>query len=213
MEHLSKALQFGMKRIRRYSQWVVSGEKPSVHDVIAEDSFLRDIIFSINYLESGSNGSLVLTPEDKIEHIQRIGMVSWTGGTLANALAASQIPRFVEMFEEEEDPQQIEIRIELVKTLALICLSNRAAQDELRVNGFLDYMVQLLRLDNPKLVDLQKWLVYALNSMLSDNTENQRFVLSYAHMKDTLAKYQTESWFCWRRNEATYLVNLLFFGK
>lgn len=212
MERVGKALQGGIERIRRYSLWV-AGEKPNVHDVIAEDCFLRDIIYSINYLESWRNGSVVMTNEERIEHIQRIGIVSWTGGTQANARAADQIPRFIEMFDEEKEPHQIDIRIELVKTLALIASSNKAAQDELRTNGFLAYMVELLRLNDPKLVDLQKWIVYALNSVLSNNTENQRLVLSYAHMKDTLAKYQTESWFCWRRNEATYLVNFLFFGK
>ena len=212
MERVGKALQGGIERIRRYSLWV-SGEKPNVHDVIADDCFLRDIIYSENYLESGRNVGVVLTNEERIEHIQRIGIVSWTGGTAANARAAALIPRFIEMFDEEKEPHQIDVRIELVKTLALIASSNKAAQDELRTNGFLAYMVELLRLNDPRLVDLQKWLVYALNSVLSNNTENQRLVLSYAHMKDTLAKFQTESWFCWRRNEATYLVNVLFFGK
>jgi len=212
MERVGKVLQDGIERIRRYSLWV-GGEKPNVHDVIADDCFLRDIIYSRNYLESGRNVGVVLTNEERIEHIQRIGIVSWTGGTAANAMAAAQIPRFIEMFDEEKEPHQIDIRIELVKTLALIASSNKAAQDELRTNGFLAYMIELLRLNDPRLVDLQKWLVYALNSVISNNTENQRLVLSYAHMKDTLAKYQTESWFCWRRNEATYLVNVLFFGK
>ena len=152
-----------------------------------------------------------LTTEEKIEHIQRIGMVSWTGGTLANTRATAHIGRFIKMFDDEA--ANIDVRIEIVKALALICSSNRAAQNELRDNGFLSYMVEILRLTNPALVDLQKWIVYALNSVLSENTANQRFVMSFSHMKDTLAKYQTESWFCWRRNEATYLVNILFFGK
>ena len=52
MERVSKVLQGGIERIRRYSLWV-SGEKPDVHDVIADDSFLRDIIYSINFLDSG----------------------------------------------------------------------------------------------------------------------------------------------------------------
>ena len=208
MEVVGKVIQGSVDKLQRISfAWVHGKEKETIHDVISDDSFLRDIVFSINHLDKYT----LLTLEEKIEHIQRLGIVSWTGDSKANAKAASQIDRLIKIFEDETE--SIEIRIEIIKTLSLICCSSKASQNKLREDGFLSYMIEILRLTDPKLIDLQKWIVHALGSVLCDNTENQRYVLSFHHMKDTLSRFQTESWFCWRRNEATFLVSALFFGK
>jgi len=207
MEKIGKVIHESFEKIRKYSLLWVSGDKSSVHDVPADDSFIRDIIYSINHLDRID----LLTNEEKIEHIRRIGIVSWTGGPQALANAGAQVGRFIQLYALEETTT--EVKIEIIKTLSLICCLNKSYQNQIRESGFLNDMLNTLRINNPKIIDLQKWIIYTLNTVTSNNTENQRYVLLFADLKDTLCKYQTESWFSWRKNEATHIIKALCFGK
>ena len=206
MERFGKVIHESFEKIRKYSLQWVSGEKSSVHDVLADDSFIRDIIYSINHLDRID----LLTIEEKIEHIRRIGIVSWTGGPQALTNAGAQVERFINLYRVEET---MDVKIEIMKTLSLICCLNKSYQNQLRESGFLDEMLNTLAVHNPKIIDLQKWIIYTLNTVTSNNTENQRHVLAFPNLKDTLCAYQTESWFSWRKNEATHIIKALCFGK
>merc|ERR1712193_9104 len=174
-------------------------------EIKAEDNYCRDIIFSIRKLEQIAPS----TTEEKIEAIRRIGNVSWTGGPLALRRAGAQIPRLVALFHADD---MLEMRMEVIKTLATICICNRTYQDLMRTNGFLKTLLDFLRLDVPEEIELQKWIIYCVLCLLVDNVENQRYCLEIPHTRKTFSKYQTEQWFSFNRNIALELSNMLGYG-
>jgi len=179
-------------------------ERSRMFEIKAEDNYCRDIIFAIRKLDQVAPS----TVEEKIDAIRRIGNVSWTGGPLALRRAGGQIPKLVQLFEIEA----IELRTEVIKTLAAICVMNRQYQETLRVNGFLNTMIDFLRLEVSEFVELQKWILYCVLCVLVENVENQRYVLDFPHTQATFSRYQTETWHVFKRNIALELSNMLGYG-
>ena len=205
MAGFRKRFQSGFEKVRDYSLSLVSGDRDNKHDIQADDGFCRDIIYSIRKLDH----YLSLSVEEKIESIRRIGIVSWTGGPLALRKAGDQIPRFLKIYPSE----CIEVKIEIIKALSQICCLNQAYQNIIRTEGFLKDIVDFLRLHDPTQIELQKWIIYTLLTLLADNIENQRYILNIRHCEKTFSNYQTESWYTWNRNEANMLISMLGYGR
>ena len=203
MDHFRKRFQSGFEKVRHYSLSLVSGERDKIFNIEAEDTYCRDIIFSMKKLEQIA----ALTTEEKVACIRHIGIVSWTGSPLALKKAGSYLEKLIGFFSSES----LEIKIEIIKAISQICRLNAIYQDIVRNVGFLKEMVETLYIEQDEMVELQKWMIYCITCMLVENPTNQKFILSVEDFQEVLSQYQTETWYTWNQNEANYLLNILYF--
>lgn len=200
-----KVFKSGFEKVRDYSLSLVSGVREDIYKIQAEDSFCRDIVYSSNKLEQ----YMTLSQEEKIDSIRRLGIISWTGGPIALRRAGNQISRLASIFPSES----LEIKIEIIKAISQICCLNPPYQNFLRECGFLDQLIEVLKIDDEELVMLQKWIIYCLSCLVVENVDSQRHLIRVEGMSGIISKYQTESWYTWEKNEANFLLNLLFYQK
>lgn len=205
MDFFKKSVQTGFEKVRNYSLSLVSGEKDALFNIQAEDSYVRDIMYSLRKLHHIN----VATTEEKVESIRRIGIVSWMGGPQALKKAGSQVTRFIKLYQFE----CYEVKIEIIKALSQICSLNRECQQVVKNEGFLREICDTLKMNQQDQMELYKWLIYAIICMITDNVENQRFVLSIPSLKETVGLYRTETWYSWKRNEANTLFNMLGYSQ
>ena len=199
MESFRKNVQSGIEKVRRYSLGFIYTDKVDLSK-IKGDYFCRDIIVCSRKLEEFAT----LTAEEKVDSIRRIGIASWIGGPAALNKAGAQLFRLIRLFDKEH----IDIRIEIIKCVSEICWFNKYYQELIRTEGFLETILDTLKIENSLYLKLQKWIIYALICLLSENAENHKFILEQCSYQ-TLLRFKSESWYFWSRNEANVLIGIL----
>ena len=187
--------------------------RDGIEDIRAENLSCRDIMYSARKLEGMAKSMTTKAGvnDEKVLLIRRIGLASWLGGRAAEQLADEKLIIFINIFRAPAEP--LDVKIEAIKTISSICCLNSKIQTKILINGFLGDMLEVIAVDLPPCIELQKWIIYCLICLCADNATIQKELLKYPYLQSVLSRFQTESWFSWKRNEAKELMDILAFGR
>eukprot|EP00794_Sanderia_malayensis_P003152 gene3152-3621_t len=161
------------------------------------------------YIAWMSSKRLGISLDEKVKMIRKIGNLAWTGGTAASKFASGYLPSIVELLREPTMPTRLVIT--LINAVVSICWTHNDVIDKHRDMNVLQTLYDILESSGcrEESSDLQRWVVYAMLCLVSDNSANQRELVKFPKLPHTLRALSKEIWRGWQYNEALKLSEIL----
>jgi hypothetical protein len=107
----------------------------------------------------------------------------------------------------DDDDEITNVKIAIVKALAVLCRMHRESQELMRNNGTIEILVDLLGDENEQ---LRKWACHALFVALLNNADNQTIVITIPSLVSKLNALKNEDWpVLWESNQALQIMKIL----
>ena len=148
-----------------------------------------------------------ITIEDKIRHVRKMGIISWTGGAGISKYASKYIFEYIEILRETKESPKL--RIALLKSIIEISWLNEEIKESMLEKNALAIIASILDENENDCTDLQYWAVYTLLCLGSGSYTVQKQLLQLGNLGKQLRKLSQERWPSWTYNEALKLIELL----
>ena len=166
------------------------------------DLYKRDIIDANTNLQKPN-----ISLEEKIHHIRKLGLMSWTGGQGISKFTGKILLEHIGPLGQPEQPDTLSIAI--LKSIVEVSWLNDEIKETFAENNVLKVVYDILHENRGKGTELHRWAVYTLLCLATGNYKVQSELLKFKHLEYKLRKLAQESWPNWKRNAAVQLTQML----
>ncbi|KAK3739829.1 hypothetical protein QZH41_009069, partial [Actinostola sp. cb2023] len=172
----------------------------------AENLYERDIVIAAKIMTSSP------FPERRMQAVKDIGHWAWSGGPPVAKFASNYLVNLISIANNHS--LSVDMVKSAVQAMGNICCSSKEASLRSSAVGLVEVLCKLLEhYKDPEHNELKHNIISTLLIVIIENNDNQKIVVMYPSLKESLRHMIKEDWRSWSTNEAQRLYTFLGYDR